>query len=92
MTEKKVSKADIDKLYQVLVEVGSVEECRELLDDLCTVKEVEQMAQRIKAAQLLIKGKTYSQVMEQTEISSATLSRVSRCVQYGSGYSRFLKK
>jgi len=92
MTEKKVSKADIDKLYQVLVEVGSVEECRELLDDLCTVKEVEQMAQRIKAAQLLIEGKTYSQVMEQTEISSATLSRVSRCVQYGSGYSRFLKK
>ena len=92
MTEKKVSKADIDKLYQVRVEVGSVEECRELLDDLCTVKEVEQMAQRIKAAQLLIEGKTYSQVMEQTEISSATLSRVSRCVQYGSGYSRFLKK
>ena len=92
MTEKKVSKADIEKLYEVLVEVASVDECRELLDDLCTVKEVEQMAQRIKAAQLLIEGKTYSQVMEQTEISSATLSRVSRCVQYGSGYSRFLKK
>ncbi|MBO4934288.1 MAG: TrpR-related protein YerC/YecD [Clostridia bacterium] len=92
MTEHKVSKADIEKLYEVLVEVASVDECRELLDDLCTVKEVEQMAQRIKAAQLLIEGKTYSQVMEQTEISSATLSRVSRCVQYGSGYSRFLKK
>ena len=92
MTEKKVSKADIEKLYEVLVEVASVDECRELLDDLCTVKEVEQMAQRIKAAQLLIEGKTYSQVMEQTEISSATLSRVSRCVQYGNGYSRFLKK
>ncbi|MBQ6552530.1 MAG: TrpR-related protein YerC/YecD [Clostridia bacterium] len=92
MTEKKVSKSDIEKLYEVLVRVASVDECRELLDDLCTVKEVEQMAQRIKAAQLLIEGKTYSQVMEQTEISSATLSRVSRCVQYGSGYSRFLKK
>ncbi len=92
MTEHKVSKADIEKLYEVLVEVASVDECRELLDDLCTVKEVEQMAQRIKAAQLRIEGKTYSQVMEHTEISSATLSRVSRCVQYGSGYSRFLKK
>lgn len=92
MTDKKVSKADIEKLYEVLVRVASVDECRELLDDLCTVKEVEQMAQRIKAAELLIKGKTYAQVMDETEISSATLSRVSRCVQYGKGYSNFLKK
>ena len=92
MTDKKVRKEDINKLYEVLVSVGSVKECRDLLDDLCTVKEVEQMAQRIKAAQLLIEGKTYSQVMEETEISSATLSRVSRCVQYGKGYSKFLKK
>ena len=91
LTDKKVRKDDINKLYEVLVSVGSVKECRDLLDDLCTVKEVEQMAQRIKAAQLLIEGKTYAQVMEETDISSATLSRVSRCVQYGSGYSRFLK-
>ena len=75
----------------MLVRVSSPEECRALLEDLCTVKEVEQMAQRIKAAQLLIEGKTYAQVMEETDISSATLSRVSRCVQYGSGYTKFLK-
>lgn len=92
MTDKNVNGADTQLLYDVLVKVSSAEECRALLDDLCTVKEVEQMAQRIMAAQLLIEGKTYSQVMEQTDISSATLSRVSRCVQYGSGYSRFLKK
>ncbi|MBR5942546.1 MAG: hypothetical protein IKZ81_04300, partial [Clostridia bacterium] len=48
MTDKKVRKEDINKLYEVLVSVGSVKECRDLLDDLCTVKEVEQMAQRIK--------------------------------------------
>ena len=91
MIEKRANDADIKLLYDVLVSVSSPEECRALLDDLCTVKEVEQMAQRIKAAQLLTEGKTYAQVMEQTDISSATLSRVSRCVQYGSGYSRFLK-
>ena len=91
MIEKRANDADIKLLYDVLVSVSSPEECRALLDDLCTVKEVEQMAQRIKAAQLLIEGKTYAQVMEQTDISSATLSRVSRCVQYGSGYTRFLK-
>lgn len=91
MTFKRPNEADIKLLYDVLVKVSTPEECSALLEDLCTVKEVEQMAQRIKAAQLLIEGKTYAQVMEETDISSATLSRVSRCVQYGSGYSRFLK-
>lgn len=91
MIVKKTNEDDINLLYDVLVSVSSPDECRVLLEDLCTVKEVEQMAQRVKAAQLLIEGKTYSQVMEETDISSATLSRVSRCVQYGSGYTRFLK-
>ena len=50
------------------------------------------MAERLYAAKLLLEGKTYSQIMEQVEISSATLSRVSRCVQYGDGYARLLKK
>ena len=66
--------------------------CKELFNDMCTFKEVEQMAQRVKAAKLLIEGKTYNQVIEQTDISSATLSRVSRCVQYGNGYSKLLNK
>ena len=50
------------------------------------------MAERVYAAKLLLEGKTYNQVMAQSNISSATLSRVSRSVQYGQGYSRFLKK
>ena len=54
-------------------------------------KELEQMAQRVKAAKLLKEGKTYNQVMQECEISSATLSRVSRCVQYGQGYKKFVK-
>ena len=63
---------------------------RALLEDLCTRKEVEQMAQRIRAARLLKEGKTYQQVIAETDISSATLSRVSRCLQYGSGYRKLL--
>ena len=50
------------------------------------------MAERVEAAKLLMEGKTYNQVIAETDISSATLSRVSRCVQYGKGYSKFLKK
>lgn len=81
----------INELYELIASMGSAEDCKELFADLCTIKEIEQMAQRVKAAKLLIEGKTYNQVIEETDISSATLSRVSRCVQHGTGYSKFLK-
>jgi len=82
----------IDALYDVIVSLETREQCRELFDDLCTQKEIEKMAERLYAAKLLMAGNTYSQVIAQSEISSATLSRVSRCVQYGKGYSRVLKE
>lgn len=79
------------QLYTLLAEIQDPEDIRLLLEDLCTIKEVENMAERCAAAKLLLEGKTYTQVMEQCRISSATLSRVSRCVQYGKGYHKFLK-
>ncbi len=82
---------DVKDLYSLILSLENTEDCAELFEDLCTAKELEQMAQRVKAAKLLLDGKTYNQVMEQCEISSATLSRVSRCVQYGNGYKKFLK-
>ena len=82
----------IDALFNVIVSLETREQCRELFDDLCTRKEIEKMAERLYAARLLMAGNTYSQVIAQSEISSATLSRVSRCVQYGKGYSRVLKE
>ena len=82
----------IQDLYSLIARLNTPEECRLLLEDLCTVKEIEKMAERIFAARLLLEGKTYNQVMELSDISSATLSRVSRCVQYGKGYSTVLKK
>jgi len=82
----------LEYLYQLIADIQEPEEIRVLFEDLCTRKEVENMAERIYAAKLLMEGNTYNQVMAQADISSATLSRVSRCVQYGSGYSRLLKK
>lgn len=92
MSLKKVNKEMLNELYELIVSVKSTEDCRDLFGDLCTNKETEQMAQRLRAAKLLLDGKTYNQVIEETDISSATLSRVSRCVQYGNGYRKFLKQ
>ncbi|MEE0775883.1 MAG: YerC/YecD family TrpR-related protein [Bacillota bacterium] len=91
VTTKKITSEMVDELYALIASLETVEDCRLLFDDLCTFKEIEQMAQRLKSAKLLLEGKTYHQVIEETEISSATLSRISRCVQYGGGYTKFLK-
>ena len=80
------------ELYRLIADIHDPEDIQALFDDLCTRKEVENMAERVFAAKLLMEGNTYNQVMAQADISSATLSRVSRCVQYGTGYSRLLKK
>ena len=82
----------IENLYQMILKLETTEECKVLLEDLCTRKEVANMAERLYAAQLLLEGKTYSQVISETNISSATLSRISQCVHYGKGYSALLKK
>ena len=82
----------INALYELILKLENKEECAALFEDLCTRKEVENMAERAFAAKLLLDGNTYNQVIAQTSISSATLSRISRCVQYGEGYSKLLKK
>ena len=81
----------IDALFSLIAGINNIEDCRALFDDLCTIKEIENMAERVYAAKLLMEGKTYNQIMADSDISSATLSRVSRCVQYGKGYSKLLK-
>lgn len=78
-------------LCNMLASLHKPEEIAILLDDLCTVKEIEQMDQRIRSAVLLMEGKTYTQVCDETGISTVTLSRVSRALQNGEGYSRLLR-
>lgn len=79
-----------DRLFEMLAQINDPKDMEKLFEDLCTRKEVENMAERLFAARLLLAGSTYTQVMSQVNISSATLSRVSQCVQYGQGYSKLL--
>ena len=90
MTVKKVSAEMVEDLCTVLAGIDDPKDMKLLLDDLCTIKEIEQMAQRIKAVRLLKDNKTYTQIMDTIDISSTTLSRVSRALQYGEGYNKFV--
>ena len=82
---KFLEKQSSDALYHAIVNIHTVEECRSFLEDLCTISELKAMAQRMDVAMLLDKGLIYSEVMERTGASSATISRVNRCLQYGAG-------
>ncbi len=86
-------KNDYIELYNEILKLNSVEECSKFFDDLCTINELESMLQRIKAAKMLLDGKTFNEVIEETKISSTTLSRVSKCIKYGAGgYKEILNK
>ena len=89
--EERTMEEKIQQLFELIARMETAEDCRDLFSDLCTEREIEKMAERVYAARLLLEGKTYQQVTAQGDISSATLSRVSRSVRYGKGYSRFLK-
>ena len=84
-------KEKLQDLCKVLCSITNEKECMDFLQDLCTQKEMENMAERVYAAKLLMEGNTYAQVMENASISSATLSRGSRSLQYGKGYKKVLK-
>ena len=75
----------MDRLFDTIVSLGSKEECRAYLEDLCTVKELQDMAQRLDTAVLLSKGYSYKKIMEQVDVSTATIGRVSKCLNYGAG-------
>lgn len=81
-----------DELYRILASLKGEEEFRQFFEDMCTQKEIEHMAGRVESAGLLLDGETYNSIIARTDISAATLSRVSRCMQYGSGGYRLLLK
>lgn len=74
-----------DALFQALLSLKNVEECYALFEDLCTVKEVRDMGQRLQIARLMDEGCSYQQAAQRTGVSSATIGRVKRCLDYGSG-------
>ena len=76
---------DTQTLFRALLSLKTEEEYRQFLEDVCTVKEITDMAQRLKVARLLRARTSYAVINQETGISTATISRVSRCLDYGAG-------
>ncbi len=74
-----------DRLVKVFSQLNTPEECYSFLEDLCTIKEILDMAQRLEIAILLKNGTNYQEINKRTGVSTATISRVNKCLSYGSG-------
>jgi TrpR-related protein YerC/YecD len=82
--------AQIDALFEAILKLEDREDCRLFLEDLCTIKEVCALAQRLEIARRLDRGDSYVSTVEHTGASSATVSRVNRCLEYGPGGYRLM--
>ncbi|HCX65934.1 MAG TPA: DNA-binding transcriptional regulator [Eubacteriaceae bacterium] len=87
-----MDKKQIALLLESIIQLENTNEAFVFLQDLCTIKEIEDMQHRLEIAQGLYEGKTFSEVQVETGASSTTVSRVSRCLKYGEGYNTILKK
>ena len=82
--------AQIDALFDAILQLRDRAECRLVLEDLCTIKEVRALAQRLEIVRRLDRGDSYLATVEHTGASSATVSRVNRCLEYGAGGYRMM--
>ena len=82
---EKLHTKDVDALFEAILSLENLDECYSFFEDACTVREILDIAQRLKAAKMLKAGNNYVEVCAETGMSSATISRVSRCLEYGSG-------
>ncbi|KUP09232.1 hypothetical protein Q73_00530 [Bacillus coahuilensis m2-6] len=74
---------ELDQLFTSILSLQDLEECYRFFDDLCTVNEIQSLAQRLEVAKMLGEGNTYHKIETQTGASTATISRVKRCLNYG---------
>ena len=82
--------AQLNALFESILCLQNAAECRKYLEDLCTMKELRAMAQRLEIARRLDQGESYLSTVEHTGASSATVSRVNRCLEYGAGGYRMM--
>ncbi|QWB95912.1 TrpR-like protein YerC/YecD [Mycoplasmatota bacterium] len=91
--KSKFQTKSIDDLFQVITTLENEEECYRFFEDLCTIKEIQDMAQRLEVAKLLKEKVSYQEITEKTKASSATISRISKSLIYGAdGYQIVLEK
>ena len=82
---RKYEDKSTDVLFKIIASINTKEECRDFFEDLCTIKELKDMAQRFETAILLKKGQNYQEISATLGTSAATISMVSRCLNYGTG-------
>ena len=88
----KVRNQAVNNLLKVIAKMDSEDDCFNFLSDLCTIKELQDMAQRFEAAVMLSDGAKYQEIAASVKTSSATISRVNRCLNYGNGgYEKAIK-
>ncbi len=83
--EKKLKDKNTDLFFDAILHLKSIDECYDFFEDLCTVNELKSISQRIVVAKMLREKKVYSEIVEETGASTATVSRVNRSLQYGCG-------
>ncbi|NGP46079.1 hypothetical protein G4V62_14380 [Bacillaceae bacterium SIJ1] len=74
---------ELDQLFNAILSLKNLEECYQFFDDLCTINEIQSLSQRLEVARLLRLGATYHKIETETGASTATISRVKRCLNYG---------
>jgi TrpR-related protein YerC/YecD len=85
MNDDKARTQEKEKLYEAILKLKTIEDCDKFFEDLCTINEINAMAQRLDVAVLLKQGETFNNIVEKTGASTATISRVNKCLKYGSG-------
>ena len=91
--QSKFKREDIDELFAAILLLEDEEDCYRFFEDICTINEIHAIAQRLQLAKLLSKKKTYSEIEEATKASTATISRINKCLLYGAdGYKYVLDK
>ncbi|WP_096187016.1 YerC/YecD family TrpR-related protein [Evansella halocellulosilytica] len=84
---------ELDQLFEAILSLKDKEECYQFFDDLCTMNEIQSLAQRLEVARMLMDGYTYQRIEKDTGASTATISRVKRCINYGNdGYQMTLDR
>ena len=91
--ESRFKREDIDELFKAILLLQDEEDCYRFFEDICTVNEIHAIAQRLQVAKLLSENKTYSEIENLTKASTASISRINKCLVYGSdGYRRILER
>ncbi len=80
-----IRSTSIDRLFETILQLESIEECYAYFEDLCTIRELQDMAQRLDTAVLLKEGQSYQSICSKLGVSSTTVGRVNKCLHYGSG-------